>query len=101
MIPSQTNAALYHAYIGKSVDVEKMPISLWLFHKGPLILCCLFIVLLLLLPQTHTYSTLLLSAIYGFFSFLMGPVVRKVQGGNRQGDRGGAFLHPCCDVGLV
>lgn len=45
--------------------VEKMPTSLWLLHKGSLMHCCLCIILLL--PHTHTYSSLLLSAIFFLF----------------------------------
>lgn len=100
MISWQRDPALYLTYVGKSMVVpyvETMPTSFWLLHKGPLMHCCLCIILLL--PHTHTYSSLLLGAI--FFSFFKGPVLRKVQEGNEQLQRGVASLHLCCDAYFV
>lgn len=53
------------AHTGKSVlrrMSKKMPTSLWLFHKGPLTLGCLFIILPR--PQTHLYGSLLSKAVH-------------------------------------
>lgn len=66
MIPTQRKAAQrLSAHTGKSVlrrMLEKMPTSLWLFHKGPLTLGCLFIILPH--PQTHSYDSLLSRAVH-------------------------------------
>lgn len=66
MIPPQRNAAQrLSAHAAKSRlrrILEEMPTLLWLFHKGPLTLGCLFIILPH--PQTHSHGSLLSRAVH-------------------------------------
>lgn len=90
------------AHTGKSRlcrMLEKMPTSLWLFHKGPLTLGCLFIILPH--PQTHSHDSLLSRAVHVcvcialFYFFKGGRCLRRESAVRTLVDASVAFTRRC------